>query len=73
MILGADVEVTNIQGHNLVVRVPAGTQPGTVMRLKGHGIQDRHGQTGDLMVRMQAQIPKTISPEIVAAIQQHRS
>ena len=73
MILGAEVEVTNILGHNLVVRVPAGTQPGTVMRLRGHGIQDRHGQTGDLMIRMQAQIPKTIAPEIVTAIQQHRS
>jgi len=72
MILGAEVEVQNILGHNLVVRVPAGTQPGTVMRLRGHGIQDRHGQRGDLMVRMQAQIPKTIAPEIVAAIQQHR-
>jgi DnaJ-class molecular chaperone len=73
MILGADVEVQNLLGHNLVVRVPPGTQPGTVMRLRGHGIQDRHGQRGDLMIRMQAQIPKTIAPEIVAAIQQHRS
>lgn len=73
MILGAEVEVQNILGHSLVVRIPAGTQPGTVMRLRGHGIQDRHGQKGDLMVRVQAQIPKTVAPEIVAAIQQHRS
>ena len=73
MILGADVEVQNILGHSLVVRVPAGTQPGTVMRLRGHGIPNRNGQRGDLMVRVQAQIPKTIAPEIVAAIQQHRS
>ena len=73
MILGSDVEVQNLLGHNLVVRVPAGTQPGTVMRLRGHGIQDRHGQKGDLMIRMQAQIPKTIAPEIVTAIQQHRN
>lgn len=73
MILGADVEVHNILGHSLIVRVPSGTQPGTVMRLRGHGIQDRHGQRGDLMIRVQAQIPKTIAPEIVAAIQQHRS
>jgi len=72
MILGAEVTVPNLQGHSLVIRVPGGTQPGTVMRLKGHGIQHRNGQTGDLMVRMQAQIPKTIAPEIVAAIQQHR-
>ena len=73
MILGSDVELQNLLGHNLVVRVPAGTQPGTVMRLRGHGIQDRHGQKGDLMIRMQAQIPKTIAPEIVTAIQQHRN
>ena len=73
MILGSDVEVQNLLGHNLVVRVPAGTQPGTVMRLRRHGIQDRHGQKGDLMIRMQAQIPKTIAPEIVTAIQQHRN
>lgn len=73
MILGADVEVHNILGHSLVVRIPAGTQPGTVMRLRGHGIPNRNGQRGDLMVRVQAQIPKTIAPEIVAAIQQHRS
>jgi DnaJ-class molecular chaperone len=72
MILGADVDVQNLLGHNLEVRIPPGTQPGTVMRLRGYGIQDRHGQRGDLMVRMQAQIPKTIAPEIVAAIQQHR-
>jgi DnaJ-class molecular chaperone len=72
MILGSDVEVQNLLDHNLVVRVPPGTQPGTVMRLRGHGIQNRHGQKGDLMIRMQAQIPKTIAPEIVAAIQQHR-
>ena len=42
------------------------------MRLKGHGLQDRHGQTGDLMLRIQGEIPKTIAPEIVAAIQQYQ-
>lgn len=73
MILGAEVAVANILGHSLVIRVPSGTQPGTVMRLRGHGIPDRNGQTGDLMVRMQAQIPNAIAPEIVTAIQQHRA
>lgn len=72
MILGAEIAIANLQGHSLVIRVPSGTQPGTVMRLRGHGVQSRHGQTGDLMVRIQAQIPKTVAPEIAAAIQQHR-
>lgn len=72
LILGAETEVVNVLGHQLVVRVPSGTQPGTTMRLKGHGLQDRHGQTGDLMLRIQGEIPKTIAPEIVAAIQQYQ-
>jgi DnaJ-class molecular chaperone len=72
LILGVETEVINILGHQLVVGVPQGTQPGTTMRLKGHGLQDRHGQTGDLMLRVQGEIPKTIAPEIVAAIQQYQ-
>ena len=72
LMLGAETEVANILGHQLVVRVPPSTQPGTTMRLKGHGLRDRHGQTGDLMVRMQGEIPRTIAPEIAAAIQQYR-
>jgi DnaJ-class molecular chaperone len=72
LILGAETEVVNILGHQLVVCVPPSTQPGTTMRLKGHGLQDRHGQTGDLMLRIQGEIPKTIAPEIVAAIQQYQ-
>jgi DnaJ-class molecular chaperone len=62
LILGVETEVINILGHQLVVGVPQGTQPGTTMRLKGHGLQDRHGQTGDLMLRVQGEIPKTIAP-----------
>jgi DnaJ-class molecular chaperone len=72
LMLGAETEVANILGHQLVVRVPPSTQPGTTMRLKGHGLRDRHGQIGDLMVRVQGEIPRTIAPEIVAAIQQYR-
>jgi DnaJ-class molecular chaperone len=72
LMLGAETEVANILGHQLVVRVPPSTQPGTTMRLKGHGLRDRQGQTGDLMVRMQGEIPRTIAPEIAAAIQQYR-
>jgi DnaJ-class molecular chaperone len=73
MILGAEVEVQHFLGHRLVIKIPPATQPGTVMRLRGHGIADRQGKKGDLMVRMHAQIPKNIASEIVAAIQQYRT
>jgi DnaJ-class molecular chaperone len=42
-----------------------------VLRLQQKGIQDRNGQKGDLMVHVQAQIPATIAPELLAAIEQY--
>jgi DnaJ-class molecular chaperone len=36
--------------------------------LRHKGLRNQQGQTGDLMVRLQAQIPAQIEPEIVDAI-----
>jgi curved DNA-binding protein len=73
LILGTDLEVSTIAGSRVVVRVPPNTQPGTTLRLKGHGITNNQNQSGDCFVKLSAELPKTIAPEIVAAIQQHRS
>jgi DnaJ-class molecular chaperone len=73
LILGADIEVGTINSAKVIMRVPANTQPGTTMRVRGHGITNQQGQTGDCFVRLQAELPQKIAPEIVAAIQQHRT
>jgi DnaJ-class molecular chaperone len=39
------------------------------MRVRGHGLTDAQNRAGDLMVRVQAQLPETVSPELMAAIQ----
>lgn len=72
LILGGDTEIKTILGTGVVIRIPAHSQPGTVMRLRGHGLSNSQGQKGDVMIRLQAQIPATIAPELLAAIQQHR-
>lgn len=72
LIVGGDVTVKNILGHELVIRIPAKTQPGTKMRLKGQGLRDRAGRQGDMFVQLSARIPDTISQELVEAIQKHR-
>ena len=72
LILGGDLTIDTLTGKTLSTRVPARTQPGTVLRLKGQGLRDRAGQTGDIMVRVQAQIPENIPPEIIDAIQKHQ-
>jgi DnaJ-class molecular chaperone len=72
MILGGDTEIGNLDGSQLVVSIPPLTDNGTTLRLRGRGLQDRKGATGDLFVRLNAVLPKSISPELVTAIQQHR-
>ena len=72
LVLGGDLEVENIYGHSLTVRVPAKTQPGTQLRLRNQGLKDRQGRVGDMMVKLNAQIPNTISQDLVEAIQKYR-
>ena len=56
-ILGADVEVETLDGP-ATLAVPAGTQPGSVLKLAGKGVPNlgRRGR-GDLLVRVDVQVP----------------
>lgn len=72
LIMGGDIVVQNIYGEKLTVRVPAGCQPGTQLRLREQGLQDQKGKKGDMMVRLLAEIPANISADLVEAIQKYR-
>ena len=72
MILGGDTAVSNLDGNQLLVSVPPLTDNGTTLRLRGRGLRDRKGNQGDLFVKLHALLPKSISPELASAIQQHR-
>jgi DnaJ-class molecular chaperone len=70
LILGGELPVRDIQGNTLNMMVPAGTQPGTQLRLRGRGLRDRSGKTGDLFVRIQARLPDNIPQELLDQIAQ---
>ena len=70
LILGGELPVRDIQGTTLNMTIPAGTQPGTQLRLRGRGLRNRQGEVGDLFVRLQARLPDTISPELLSQIAQ---
>ena len=72
LILGADITVKNILGHSLTVRVPPRCQPSAVLRLRGQGLKDRRGAQGDQFVKLNAQIPATLAPELIEAIEKYR-
>jgi curved DNA-binding protein len=64
LLLGATISVPTIEGRQLSLKIPAGTKPGTKMRLAGHGLPAmKGGKKGDLYVRIQAKIPKHLSDE----------
>jgi molecular chaperone DnaJ len=55
--LGAEIEVPTLEGR-ATVRIPPGTQPGTLLRLKGRGVKNLQGYgQGDLHVRVQVEVP----------------
>ncbi len=61
--LGADIEVPTMAGRS-TVRMPSGTQHGTVFRLRGKGVQNIQGHgIGDLLVRVQIEVPTKLNAE----------
>lgn len=60
-VLGAEITVPTIDG-NVTYTVPEGTQPDTVFRLRGKGIQklQRDGR-GDQMVKVILEVPKNLT------------
>ncbi|MEO6036650.1 MAG: DnaJ C-terminal domain-containing protein, partial [Verrucomicrobiota bacterium] len=59
--LGAEVEVPTLNG-NEQVKIPPGTQPGTLFRLKGKGIKNVQGYgLGDLHVRVTVEVPTRLN------------
>ena len=61
--LGDEITVPTLEGK-VSYKVPAGTQPGTVFRLRGKGVADVHGgRKGDLYVKVTLEVPTKLNAE----------
>lgn len=59
--LGAEIKVPTLDGQ-VVMKVPEGTQPGKVLRLKGKGIASlRNGVRGDQLVTIKVVVPSKLN------------
>ncbi len=59
--LGAEIDVPTLEGK-VKLRIPAGTQSGKMLRLKGKGIADLHGYgRGDQLVKIVVETPRRLS------------
>ncbi|MGH7822193.1 MAG: molecular chaperone DnaJ [Candidatus Binatia bacterium] len=61
LVLGAEIEVPTLE-EKTKIKIPPGTQTGTVFRLKGKGVPDLQGYArGDELVRVNVEIPRKLS------------
>lgn len=59
--LGEELEVETVQGK-IKIKIPAGTQPETLIRLRGKGVRMLRGSGyGDHYVRIKVTVPKNLS------------
>jgi DnaJ-class molecular chaperone len=68
-VLGATINVPTIDGR-VSLKVPAGANSGTQLRLRGKGVQAGKGGTrGDQYVRLVVMLPKDVDPDLKDAIE----
>ena len=61
--LGADVPVPTIDGE-ATLKIPSGTQPGKVLRMRGKGVPHLRGNgRGDQLVMVNVNVPKSLTSE----------
>lgn len=62
-VLGTQVQVPTMNGK-LNVKIPAGTQPGDVLRIRGKGLPHyQQSGFGDIHLRIEIKVPKDLSAE----------
>ena len=61
-VLGTKLRIRTLNDRRALLRIPPGTQPGTMFRLKGLGL-DKDGQKGDHLVTVTVEIPQNLTPE----------
>lgn len=71
-ILGTTIDIPTVYGE-VRMTIPPGTQPNTVLRLKGQGVKDlRGGRPGDEFVKIVIQMPSSLSKEQKELLEKYR-
>jgi len=61
--LGDEIPIPGMDGK-INCKIPAGTQPGTVLRIRGKGVTNVHTKTpGDMYVEINLEVPTRLTPQ----------
>ena len=70
-VLGASIEIKNLDGKKITIKVPAGIQHGKFLRVKGEGVPfESSSRKGDLIVKIMIQIPSKLNRQQMAAMEE---
>jgi len=73
-ITGGDLEVEGIDGSKFVVTLPAGAQPGNMLRIREQGLWQMQGSTrGNLIVKINITVPRNLSTEQLELVNKIKS
>lgn len=71
-ILGGEAKVKLLSGDELIVKIPAGTQPNATMRAAGKGVRTVHNPiVGDMFITVVVKIPTTLYSQQRSLIEQY--
>ncbi|HEV2290612.1 MAG TPA: J domain-containing protein [Gemmatimonadales bacterium] len=68
-VFGTQLRVRTLDGKKVLLKVPAGTQPGRTFRVKGLGME-KGGRRGDQLITVNVVLPTELTPEATALLQQ---
>ncbi|MEF9873474.1 MULTISPECIES: DnaJ C-terminal domain-containing protein [Actinomycetes] len=71
-VLGAKIHVPTLDGDSVAVKVPAGSNSGRTLRLKGRGVKTSKA-TGDLLIVLDVAIPQNLSDAAKKAVEDFAS
>jgi DnaJ-class molecular chaperone len=70
-ILGGKVQAPTPEG-SVTLNIPAGSNSGSTLRLKGRGLTDGQGRRGDLFARLVVTLPETPDPDLIRVAEDWR-
>jgi len=69
LILGTEVVINKLEGGPLYVKIPPGTNPGTILSLPGYGLPDINtGKRGNMYLEIKGVTPKIEDKEILEKV-----
>ncbi len=70
--LGADIKVPAHRGQPVHLRIPPGTPNGRTFRVRGKGVRRQDGTQGDMLVKVDVQVPTELTDDARNALEKFR-